>query len=228
MKNQKPFTTYFGGKESPGVYHQIINTFPPHTKYVEGFLGNGAILRNKKPAQINIAVDRDERVINKFKALEIPGVNFIHENFLHLINFLDESPDTLIYLDPPYLKKTIKSKTRYNCEMTEQEHEELCFYVAGTKNKIVLSCYENDMYASLMPGLNKKHFQGWSHKGKTVETIYYNFEIDRLHQTDLIGKDFTDRQRIKRKIQGHINKLHKLPALERQCLIDSIISEFRN
>jgi DNA adenine methylase len=43
---------YNGGKNGSGVYQRLICMIPPHDVYVELFLGSGAILRRKRPAEI--------------------------------------------------------------------------------------------------------------------------------------------------------------------------------
>jgi len=56
-----------------------------------------------------------------------------------------------------------------------------------------------------------------------TEYIWYNYPTpEKLHDYSFLGNDFTDRQRIKRKIARWSNKLKNLPALERNAIIDSI------
>jgi DNA adenine methylase len=52
---------YPGGKG--GVYQKLINIMPPHEVYIETHLGGGAIMRNKRPAKINIGIEIDPKVI---------------------------------------------------------------------------------------------------------------------------------------------------------------------
>jgi DNA adenine methylase len=59
--------TYPGGKNGAGVYQTIINHMPPHEMYVEPFLGGGAIMRLKRPAAVNVGIDRAAGVIASFK-----------------------------------------------------------------------------------------------------------------------------------------------------------------
>jgi DNA adenine methylase len=59
--------TYPGGKNGAGVYQQIINVMPPHSVYIEPFLGGGAVMRMKRPAALNIGVDLDRAVIQMFR-----------------------------------------------------------------------------------------------------------------------------------------------------------------
>lgn len=60
---------YPGGKNSAGVYQRIICQMPPHRVYVEPFLGSGAILRYKKPAEVNIGFDRSKAAQAKHCAM---------------------------------------------------------------------------------------------------------------------------------------------------------------
>lgn len=59
---------YPGGKSAPGVYHRLINLMPPHGVYCEPFLGGGAVMRLKRPADYNIGVDLDAEVIAQWRS----------------------------------------------------------------------------------------------------------------------------------------------------------------
>lgn len=51
--------SYPGGKAGAGVFQKIINLMPPHEVYIEPFLGGAAVMRLKRPARVNIGIDRD-------------------------------------------------------------------------------------------------------------------------------------------------------------------------
>jgi DNA adenine methylase len=57
---------YPGGKGADGVYQAIINLMPKHRVYIEPFLGGGAILRHKKPAETNYAFEIDPEAFHDF------------------------------------------------------------------------------------------------------------------------------------------------------------------
>jgi DNA adenine methylase len=59
--------TYPGGKNGAGVYQAIINRMPPHSVYIEPFLGGGALMRLKRPAALNIGLDRDAIALRRFR-----------------------------------------------------------------------------------------------------------------------------------------------------------------
>ena len=52
---------YDGGKGA--MYHKIINRIPPHRVYIEPFLGGGAVMKRKRPAEINIGLDLNMSVL---------------------------------------------------------------------------------------------------------------------------------------------------------------------
>ena len=47
-------------------------------------------------------------------------------------------------------------------------------------------------------------------------------EPKELHDYSHLGKDFRERERIKKKIKRNVDKLKKLPALERGSLIEAL------
>lgn len=57
---------YKGGKNGSGVYQRLISLIPPHRLYVEAFLGSGAIMRRKRPAEKQIAFELDRKAIHEF------------------------------------------------------------------------------------------------------------------------------------------------------------------
>ncbi len=57
-----------------------------------------------------------------------------------------ETPETLIYADPPYVSKTRKSGTRYAFEMMDNEHKALLETLLASKSMVVLSGYANPLY----------------------------------------------------------------------------------
>src|SRR6185369_7573629 len=95
---------YPGGKGK--TYQHIINLMPPHQVYIETHLGGGAVLRHKKPAARNFAIEVDERPLHSWT--EVPGleVEFVHgraEDFLAAYSFTGQE---LVYVDAPYLPET--------------------------------------------------------------------------------------------------------------------------
>lgn len=55
--------------------------------------------------------------------------------------------DCLLYVDPPYVKSTRDKGKDYTFEMSDEDHEELCDRLLETDSMVVLSGYQNEIYA---------------------------------------------------------------------------------
>jgi len=65
-----------------------------------------------------------------------------------------DKPETLFYLDPPYLMQTRAlgwDAGVYEHEMTNGDHAELCLAARKLRGMVVLSGYDNDLYRELLP-----------------------------------------------------------------------------
>jgi DNA adenine methylase len=76
------------------------------------------------------------------------GVYIEHDDALNVIKRYD-TPDTLFYLDPPYVLGTRVKKRGYLHEMSDAWHQELVSLLLGLQAKVVLSGYPNPLYAPL-------------------------------------------------------------------------------
>jgi DNA adenine methylase len=80
---------------------------------------------------------------------------------LEVIRYWD-SPDTLFYIDPPYISATRKDRDVYTYEMTDEQHKKLVELLLGIKGKAVVSGYEHPLYSPFAQA-------GWKvHKFHTV------------------------------------------------------------
>lgn len=224
---------YNGGKNGSGVYQKIISMMPKHSVYIEGFLGSGAILRYKKPASYqSYGIEIDKEVLAQFKPdREIKGLYFYNESFLTYVKRTNLPNDTLIYLDPPYLKSVRKSKNKlYKFEFwTEEEHRELLTAVLNLKCYVMISGYDSTLYNEMLSTWRKESFTTSNRAGqKTTEIVWLNFpEPMELHDYRYLGSNFTERQQIKRKKARWKNRLLKLDTLERFALME-MIDELKN
>ena len=56
-----------------------------------------------------------------------------------------------------------------------------------------------------------------------IECLYCNYPApEELHDYRYLGENFTERQRIRRKIIRHIKKLKNLPVLERNAILEAL------
>lgn len=215
-----------GWERCAGTTQKIINKFPPHTRYAELCLGSGKILNAKKPAAENYGVEINESTIAKFTypadatIINQDAITWIKENW----NIL--TPETLVYVDPPYPMESRRSQLPlYDFEMTDQQHIDLLELLLSMPAMVAISTYKNDLYAQMLKGWTVYTFESNTRQGLATEYLYMNYpDPVELHEYTYLGKDFTDRQRIKRKVDSHVKKLRALPPLERKAIIQALKS----
>ncbi|VAW78384.1 (adenine-N6-)-methyltransferase homolog [hydrothermal vent metagenome] len=70
---------------------------------------------------------------------------------------------------------------------------------------------------------NTLELQVMNQGGVRTEKLWFNFTIDRVHWANYAGKNFTDRQRIKRKAQRWANNYQSLPREERLAVLAAMM-----
>lgn len=226
---------YDGGKNGDGVYQAIINQMPPHTHYIELFLGSGAIMRRKKPALVNVGVEIDRETFSAVKTVVTASAdqNFKWKPFncdaLEWLKPLCEgtsTKDVLIYADPPYLM-SVRSCQRdlYRHEFhTVEQHTRLLELAKSIPCRWMISGYRSALYDDLLRDWRRVDFQAMTRRGLVTESLWCNFpEPVELHDYGFLGRDNTDRQRILRKKTRWKNRLAKMSALERQAVLSAIL-----
>lgn len=91
--------------------------------------------------------DRVSRIYAIHKRLQ--GVQIDNRDALEVIQYWD-SPQTVFYLDPPYVPSTRKDRNIYVREMTTEQHEQLIDLLLQVKGKFALSSYANPIYDRLV------------------------------------------------------------------------------
>lgn len=224
--------SYPGGKSGSGVYQRIINAMPPHDRYVEPFLGGGAIARLKRPALVNVGIEKNADVLSRTKGeirtahprakwlfLKGDGIKYM------TANVETKYPDykTLVYCDPPYLKGTRTKKDIYRYEMSAEDHRRFLRVVMGLKCMVMVSGYWSEMYSEALARWNYFSFQAMTRGGLRTEVVWHNFApAVELHDYGYLGDGFRERERIKRKKARWVAKLEKMPLLERRALLAAI------
>lgn len=93
---------------------------------------------------------------------------------LELIKRYD-TPDVLIYADPPYLHGTRKNYL-YRHEMTDKEHMELLKALTSHPGKVLLSGYDSGLYNEMLAGWNKVQKSTLAEGGRRrTETLWMNY-----------------------------------------------------
>jgi len=218
--------TYPGGKNGAGVYHTIINLMPPHSVYVEPFAGSAAIYHHKKPAAKSILIDLDPLPLQQIPLTR--GLTVICDDGIHwLVEHARSLPrDALMYCDPPYLLSTRKSGALYNYEMSDEQHETLLDILNEAACRVMISGYWSVLYREKLtaPRWHRTWYMAMTRSGHLAqEWLWMNYELPtELHDHHLVGRNFRERERIKRKVQRWTKRLETMNALDRTTLLAAL------
>ena len=95
-----------------------------------------------------------------------------------------DTPNTLFYLDPPYVHASRRDAAAYHHEMTDAEHCDLAALLRGIKGRAVLSGYRSRLYDELFAGWHRVDADEKlcnSSKGKRRESLWMNFKPETAH-----------------------------------------------
>lgn len=90
-----------------------------------------------------------------------------------------DTPETLFYLDPPYVHSSRGDSKAYAHEMTDSDHRDLADILHKIKGRAALSGYRTDLYDHLYSHWNRvdaPHRICNSSKGIRQECLWLNFE----------------------------------------------------
>lgn len=218
---------YPGGKGK--TFQHVINLMPPHRVYVETHLGGGAVLRHKRPAERNIGLDIDPRVIDAWHAAGRVDVELLCRS---AEEFLAESAfrgDELIYIDPPYYPATRRRSRVYRFDYTAQHHDRLLDLVIKLPCMVILSGYASPLYETKLSGWRRRTFRAKTHVDVREETLWFNFEPPQvLHDPRYMGADFRQRQATKRRLQRLQDKVRRMDPVERAAFTQWLDESYPN
>lgn len=224
---------YPGGKSGSGVRQTIINQMPPHQVYIEPFLGGGSVLFAKAPALINVGVDADPRVIDAARAwIATDGdgrgrVDLVCGDGISYLREWRWWTGALIYCDPPYLMSTRSSQRRlYRYELNLPGHIALLSVLARVPCQVMVSGYESELYNQTLSTWRVVRYQSMTRGGRMAEEcLWCNFpEPTELHDYRFLGRDFRERERIRRKRARWVAMLSAMPVLERAAVVSDLLA----
>lgn len=144
------------------------------------------------------------------------------------ISFLTFYPFTgseLVYCDPPYVPETLKSRCRYRHNLTSEQHAELLDICLNLPCKVMISGYWSKLYSDLLARWNSIQFEVMTRRGLATEWLWFNFTPPVvLHDYRYVGLNYRERDNLRRKKLRWVNRLKRMPALEKQCLLEAIAS----
>jgi hypothetical protein len=216
---------YPGGKFR--CYQKLINLIPPHRVYIETHLGGGAVIRHKSPAEINIGVDPDPRVIRLFLGQFGPNFQFLMGTAEAFLKGYPFEGDEFVYADPPYWPASRRSvRSPYRHSYTSAEHIKLLQILCMLPCPVMISGYGSVVYDEALAGWKKFELRGTSHTGARNETVWLNYQPSILHDTRFLGGTFRERQAVKRKRMRWSARFRGEPPAVQQAILTDLVSVF--
>lgn len=87
------------------------------------------------------------------------------------------TPETLIYADPPYMRRTTQGtrKKFYRHEMDDRDHEDLLAALEAHPGPVMLSGYDNELYRARLTHWRRVEVKTQAEKGNTrYESLWLN------------------------------------------------------
>jgi len=221
-----PLPGYLGSKAASGAVERILSWMPWHSVYVEAFLGGGAVMRAKTPALRTMAIDQDPDVIDAWVATKFPA-EFLCGSALDILN--DASclpPDALVYADPPYPHSTRTSRHRYRFELTDDDHARLLNILDALTCTVIVSSYWSALYADRLTGWQHDEFTVATRGGPRREHLWIKsgpLPATSAEAARYAGRNFRERERIKRKAARWGARFHALPEPERDAVLRAML-----
>lgn len=164
-------------EEVSNMVHSAANTY---------VLAQQSFRSNMKSYGWSLERKKKENYFNKlFNLQQFPqimsGVDVYWGDCRKLINKYKDQKDYLIYVDPPYDPKSMKSEKHYQYSWSREDHEEFVGCLVGLQCFLIVSGYASDIYDSLLEkGFRKifvknKHVASSGTSRTEAEYIYINF-----------------------------------------------------
>lgn len=175
-----------------------------------------------------------------FRFQEGDGIEWLeyHLDFLQAFKRFSYPGAALIYCDPPYMRETCKSRCRYKYDLSDVDHRRLLRVLQELNAlqdppMLMISGYDSPLYREMLPiakpempwnGWQHQTFQAMTRGGKqATEHLWFNFPPPvELHDYRYQGKNWRDRERMKRRQATWTNRLKKMAPYEREALLNAI------
>ncbi len=215
--------SFLGSKAASGAYQALIAAMPPHDVYIESHLGSGAVMRRKPAAMRSIGIDRDPLVLAAFEPsypVELHEGDWLE--FLLGFDFA-EAGRVFVFHDPPYLLSTRTSSRRYRCDYTDADHARFLAGCRALPALQMISGYPSRYYDEQLVGWRTLEFQVMTRGGVRTEKAWMNYP-PAAHWSTFAGRNFSDRQRIKRKAARWAEHYQRMPPGERLAVLAALLN----
>ena len=119
---------------------------------------------------------------------------------------------------------TRTSPRRYRYDYAEHDHRALLALLKTLPCAVILSGYPSALYDEQLGDWHTLELQVMNQAGVRTEKLWFNFAPERLFWAGFAGKNFTDRQRIKRKADSWARRYQGMPAAERLAVLAGLMA----
>jgi DNA adenine methylase len=223
-----PLEDYPGRKGAAGSWQKILAEVPRCELFIDAMCGSGIIGSLIQGCKVYMN-DIDPITIDALRKKAGNNVQFGNQHYLEVIKrFNNGSPNRVFYFDPPYLITTRSTQAKlYRHDWVLEDHKVFLKAIQAIKSPVIVSHYPCDLYDQSLKKWRKLTYTAATHGGGRQESMYMNYPQPVLLQfPNLTGANFTDRQRIQRKVERLIKRLKNEPGNERAAILSAIISHF--
>jgi len=179
---------------------------------------------------VNIGIELNDKAIRDFPKLKNHLI--YKESALDFLTnpkrmeYTNYQVRTFVYCDPPYPHST-RGKTRYNYELSDNDHIDLLKIIKSLDCLVAISTYPNDMYSEALSNWRVVGYESVKRSGEVgKELLYMNYEKPEiLHDDSYLGDNANNRQDIKRRLTRTKNRILKWDVQERLKLMREIFSQ---
>lgn len=150
---------------------------------VRSFMGFGTNSHTKRcgfrsksaRSRVTPAVDWENYPDSLSAVIErLRGVSIDNRDALHIMK-LHDGPDTLHYVDPPYVSSVRDEGRDYRHEMNDEDHRLLLECLLGLEGAVVLSGYANELYDESLKDWERRDRKAMADGAKPrIESVWLN------------------------------------------------------
>lgn len=136
-----------------------------------------------------------------------------------------QDPDTVLYLDPPYLGETC-TRNRYLHQFdSDVDHRALLRYARSLSCRVLISGYWSSLYEEMLQDWRSIHFPAMTRGGIREEWLWMNYpKPARLHDSRFVGAGFREREKVKRRRENWVAMFKAMDPGTRQEVFAGILA----
>lgn len=127
------------------LYIRSFQSYASHTDRMSGWRWE----KSKKSNRTALGSWNSSLVHLEAAAARMRMVQIENDDVFRIIKRYD-TPNTLFYLDPPYIEEALSSQHRYKHSLTEEQHTELLTRIQRLKGMVAISMVKHHVYQEML------------------------------------------------------------------------------